>query len=86
MTNERNTMNIICRNSGVHYRDIKNPRYKAWMICTDGGRKDPENGKCSYYTGWMGKQIGEYERLKETRNYDADEFTLWLEDKAKAVT
>ena len=76
-------MDITCRNSGIHYKDIKNARYRAWMICTNGGKNDPENNKISYYTGWMVKRIGEYEKLKGCRNYNADEFTLWLEKYAR---
>lgn len=72
-------MDIVCKNSGVHFNDIKNPRYKLWMICTNGGERDEKHGKTSFYTGWMTMRIGEFERLKGTRGFNQDEFTQWLE-------
>lgn len=70
-------MDIICRNSGIHYRNVKNPRYKLWMICTNGGEKDERHGDNSYYTGWMTMRIGEFEKLKG-RGFNQEEFTAWL--------
>ncbi len=75
-------MDIICANSGIHFKDIKNPRYKSWMICTNGGRKDEIKGGNSYYTGWMTMRIGEFEKLNG-RGFNQDDFTKWLEDYAQ---
>ena len=78
-------MDIICRNSGIHFRDVKNPRYKLWMICTNGGEKDEIKGSYSYYNGWMTMRIGEFEKLKG-RGFSQDEFTKYLEEYVKKAT
>ncbi len=78
-------MDIVCRNSGIHYKDVKNIRYKIWMVDTDGGRLDKESNSNSYYPGWMSKRIGEFEKLNG-RGFNQDDFTIWLEEYVRKAT